>query len=339
MNARAPESFHLAPALKATKGPRPSSGTWRNLDGQRALFGDADASPSPPTVTAPTRPSSIGQVSVSYAHVREILTRATGFMDAYDFTLNPYSGCFFGCTYCYAAFFSRSKEERDRWGRWVKVKGNAVDVMGRHRPGSLDGKLIYMSSVTDPYQPIERELRLTRGLLEIMAERHRPRLVIQTRSADVTRDTDLLRRIEERGGRVQVNMTVTTDDEDVRRTFEPQCPSNPARLRAIAEVRAAGVDTCVTMTPLLLVSRPYEFAEDLLETGVQKFIIQPFHFQRGKFVAATRESAIDLMTSKLGCDRAAFRDRYMESYERAESVLDERLPQLGRGKDGFAPPF
>ena len=168
------------------------------------LFGDAgsataDASPGPRTVMAPTRPSSIGQVSVSHVRVREILTRATGFMDAYDFTLNPYSGCFFGCTYCYAAFFSRSKEDRDRWGRWVKVKENAVDVMSRHRPGALDGKLIYMSSVTDPYQPIERELRLTRGLLKVMAERHRPRLVIQTRSADVTRDTDLLRRIERRG--------------------------------------------------------------------------------------------------------------------------------------------
>ena len=54
--------------------------------------------------------------------------------------------------------------------------------MAKRKAGSLDGKLIYMSSVTDPYQPVDRELKLTRGILEIMAERHKPRLVVQTRS-------------------------------------------------------------------------------------------------------------------------------------------------------------
>ena len=126
--------------------------------------------------------STVGQTAVSYAPARAILTRATGFMDAYDFTLNPYSGCSFGCTYCYAAFFSRDAEKRDSWGYWVDVKENAVELMEKRRSGSLDGKLIYMSSVTDPYQPVERELQLTRGILEIMAERHKPKLVIQTRS-------------------------------------------------------------------------------------------------------------------------------------------------------------
>ncbi len=285
------------------------------------------------------RPPSIGQATVSYTRTREILTRATGFMDSYDFTLNPYSGCSFGCTYCYAAFFSRSREDRDAWGRWVKVKENALDVMNKCKKGSLDAKLIYMSSVTDAYQPVERELMLTRQLLEIMAEHHKPKLVIQTRSPDITRDTDLFRRIEEKGGRVQVNMTVTTDDEEIRRTFEPFCPSTSARLRAIEEVQTAGVDTCITLTPLLLVSKPYEFADHLLETGVRKFIIQPFHFQKGKFIAATRDRALDLMASKLNCDRTSFRSRYMESYQRVYRVLDEKLPELGCGKDGFKPPF
>ena len=284
-------------------------------------------------------PSSIGDVAVSYSQTREILTPATGFMDEYDFTLNPYSGCSFGCTYCYAAFFSRTTEARDEWGLWVKVKENAVDLLARRPTGSLDGKLIYMSSVTDPYQPIERTLKLTRGLLEIMAERHKPKLVIQTRSPDVVHDCDLFHRIEDNGGRVQVNMTVTTDDEDVRRTFEPFCPSNAVRLRAIAEVQAAGVEACITMTPLLYVSKPYAFADSLLGTGVKKFIIQPFHFQRGKFIAATRDKAVDLMADKLNCDKVSFRDRYMEHYEMTYAVLEQELPELGQGKDGFRPPF
>ena len=112
----------------------------------------------------------IGQANVEYKPTSAILTPATGFMDAYDYTLNPYSGCSFGCTYCYAAFFSHDREKRDNWGYWVSVKENAVSKLGGLKR-SLDGKLIYMSSVTDPYQPIERKLEITRDLLNIMAER------------------------------------------------------------------------------------------------------------------------------------------------------------------------
>ena len=292
----------------------------------------------------------VGHAEVVSEEVREILTRATGFMDAYDFTLNPYSGCFFGCTYCYAAFFSTTKEDRDSWGRWVTVKQNAVELLDRRKAGYLDGKRIYMSSVTDPYQPIERKLELTRGLLKIMAERHSPKLVVQTRSPDVVRDCDLFRRIEasdqdmfgqvtKAGGRVQVNMTVTTDDESIRRTFEPFCPSNAQRLRAISQVKAKGVDACITLTPLIWVKEPAAFAQSLLDTGVKKFIVQPFHFQRGKFVAGTRDEAFRLMAEKLNCDPKSFRKGYDQHYEKVRQILKDALPQIGEGKDGFAPPF
>ena len=300
---------------------------------QPTLFPDDSAK------IADERPCVIGETAICYAPTREILTRATGFMGEYDFTLNPYSGCSFGCTYCYAAFFSRDKERRDTWGYWVDVKENAVELMAKRKAGSLDGKLIYMSSVTDPYQPVERELELTHGILEIMAERHKPRLVVQTRSQTVVRDCDLFRQIESKGGRVQVNMTVTTDDEDIRRTFEPFCPSNMVRLKAIAEVQKEGIETCITMTPLLMVTSPYAFADALMETGVEKFIAQPFHFQRGKFLAGTRENAFDLMAEKLGCDRDSFREEYLEHYRMVFGVLQDMLPELGEGKDGFSPPF
>lgn len=300
-------------------------------------------------------PARIGGAEATHVFARSVLTKPTGFIAEYDFTLNPYSGCSFGCSYCYAAFFSPSQENRDAWGRWVRVKENAVLLLAKRKPGSLDGKRIYMSSVTDPYQPIERRLRLTRRLLDILAGQRspdspplladppKPKLVVQTRSPDVVRDCDLLRRIEENGGRAQVNMTVTTDDEEVRRTFEPSCPSNAARLRAIAKVRAEGVAACVTMTPLLWASDPRAFADRLLATGVRKFIIQPFHYQRGKFVASTREQAVTLMTRKLNCDRAAFRERYAAHYGEARATLKAELEsagaELGEGKAGFSPPF
>ena len=287
-----------------------------------------------------TRPDRIGETALSYIKAREILTKATGFMDAYDFTLNPYSGCSFGCTYCYAAFFSRDIEKRDNWGKWVIVKENAAELIRSRKPGTLDNKRIYLSSVTDPYQPVERQLKITHGILQAMADRgDKPKLVVQTRSPDVSDDCTLFRQIEENGGRVQVNMTVTTDDEDIRRTFEPFCPSNPARLEAIKEVQAQGVDTCITMTPLLLVSSPYAFADSLVETGVQKFIAQPFHFQKGKFLAGTRENAFELMAEKLNCTQKQFKREYLDHYRMVFDVLKDTLPELGEGKSGFEPPF
>ena len=305
----------------------------------------------------------LGHADVARAPARDILTRATGFIGAYDFTLNPYSGCTFGCTYCYAAFFNRTAEERDNWGYWVRVKENAVELLQRRlrrAPDYIDGKAIYMSSVTDPYQPIERRAGITRGILEVMAgcdsesgdqgalldddggaraDAPKPRLVIQTRSPDVVRDCDLLRRIESNGGRVRVNMTVTTDDEDIRRTFEPYCPSNPARLRAVAQLRDAGMDVCVTLTPLLLVADADAFADSLLETGATSYVIQSFHFGRGKFVASTRDVALDLMACKLDADRATFQDKYLAHYQAVYDALRRRLPNLLEGKEGFAPPL
>ena len=284
-------------------------------------------------------PARLGRTDVTYRPAREILTRASGFIGGYDFTLNPYSGCGFGCSYCYAAFFTRSQEKQDRWGLWVNAKENAARLMGELRPGELDGKRIYMSSVTDPYQPLEGRLKLVRAILEVLADRHRPKLVVQTRSPLALRDEDLFREIEKKGGRVQVNMTVTTDDEDVRRTFEPGCPSNPARLKAVGKVQEAGVQSCITLTPLLLVRDPEAFADTLIATGVEKFIAQTFHFQTWEFVAQTRQAALDIMAEKLGCTAQDFQPRYVEHYRRAFRVLQNRLPELGEGRQGFAPPF
>lgn len=284
-------------------------------------------------------PDRIGNTEVGYREARSILNKASGFLEGYDFSLNPYAGCSFGCTYCYAVRFSGCKDADATWGKWVDVKENAISLMRRMRTGALDGKRIYMSSVTDPYQTVERRTRLTRTLLEILAEKHAPKLVVQTRSPDVARDIDLFATIEHRGGRVQVNMTVTTDDEALRRVFEPGCPANHARLKGIAEVQAAGIQSCITMTPLLLVRDVEAFAESLLATGVKRFITQPFHTGRAEFVAGTREDALELMAERLGCRMEEVIREHQYHYNRTRAVLARRLHDIGEGRNGFAPPF
>lgn len=272
----------------------------------------------------PDRFDRLGKSTVSYKATRSILTKASGFMSGYDFTLNPYSGCTFGCTYCYAAFFARDKNKQDHWGEWVTVKENALALMAKKKPGTLDNKTIYMSSVTDPYQPVEKKLGLTRSLLEHLVRYHQPRLVVQTRSPLVERDIDLFAGLEYS----QINMTVTTDSEQVRQAFEPQCPSNRVRLKAIKAVARAGLNACITLTPLLPVADPHTFAKHLQDTGINRFVVQPFHATRGRFVAGTRDKAL-AMTREMSWDQ--------ERYQEVVQVLKEYLPHLGEGKDGFKP--
>lgn len=271
-----------------------------------------------------SRKEKIGHAKIAYINSASILTEAKGFMGAYDYTLNPYSGCSFGCNYCYAAFFSRSSEDKNNWGNWVRVKENALQLLMKLRKKPLLNKTIYISSVTDPYQPIERQLELTRSILQELSTYHKPRLVVQTRSPLVTRDIDILKQFEF----VQVNMTVTTDSEDVRKAFEPLCPSNKSRLSAIKEVTESGIQTCITMTPLLPVQNPNEFVNALLQTGVKKFVVQPFHPDKGKFIASTRELAFEQI-KKMNWNNLKYND--------VVDIFRRNLPWLGEGKQGFAP--
>lgn len=272
----------------------------------------------------PERPNKLGHSEISYKEVGTILNKTSGFMAGYDFSLNPYSGCAFGCTYCYAAFFARETEQRENWGYWVSVKENALTLLKKLRRKPITDKTVYMSSVTDPYQPIERKIELTRDILKELIQYHQPRIVIQTRSPIATRDIDLFKQFKN----IQVNMTITTDSEKVRKVFEPLCPGNNARLAAIKEINQAGINSCVTMTPLLPVEDPHAFAQSLIDTGIKKFVIQPFHKDRGRFTAGTREEALKLL-KEYNWDETRYRE--------IEQIIKTYIPNIGIGKEGFSP--
>ena len=190
----------------------------------------------------------------------------------------------------------------------------------------MRGKKIYMSTVTDPYQPIEKELKLTRGILKELVEYHQTRLVIQTRSSLVTRDIDLLQDFKEV---VQVNMTITTDNEKVRKAFEPLCPNNKVRLKTIRDIQDAGIQSCITMTPLLPIDDPDSFTMQLLDTGVKRSHHTTFSPQtKESNVRGTREIAQQIVQEM---------DWNMQSYYVCRDTIKKYIPQLGEGKEGFKP--
>ncbi len=292
---------------------------------------------------APGRaPETMGGTKITETKPRSIVGPATGFISAYDGVINPYSGCSFSCDYCYASNFTHNEKEKQEWGQWVKVKTNALELMAQIPNGTLNGKTLYMATATDPYQPVERHTKLTRGLLEILAARHpRVGIVIQTRSPLAARDTDVMADVA-REGRVQVNMTVTTDDDRTRRNYEPGCPSIAARLKAIAAINEAGIQSCITLTPLLPLGDAGAFASTLLETGVRRFILQSFHMEggnMGRYIAKTGQRAVESTARHFGCGETDAIRLYRENYRKDERTLKRLLPDPGIGKAGFAPPF
>jgi DNA repair photolyase len=248
-------------------------------------------------------------------------------MAGYDFTINPYTGCTFGCAYCYAAAFVPDQEEKKRWGEWVKVKRAAVQIL-KKQAGKLAGKAVYMSSVTDPYQPVEKLTGITRALLEILTSVPDLRLTVQTRGPLVTRDADLMSRIRH----LRVNVTVTTDSEEDRKNFEPLCPSVNARLAAVQELSAQRLDVGVTITPLIRIREPEVFGKRLLATGARRFVVQPFHASSTRargFRATTRDEAIPL-AKEMGWTQQG----YEKTVHQLRTLLGNRLEE---GRGGFAP--
>jgi DNA repair photolyase len=236
---------------------------------------------------APNIPTSIGQARVSILETLHLLTPGKGRTGGFDYTLNPYRGCSFGCSYCYAAFFEPDLTKRRDWGYWVEVKHRAVEALAKT---DLRGKTIFMSSVTDPYQPIENKIGLTRSIVEHLAK-VQAKLVVQTRSPFVTRDIDLFQHFQN----VRINMSITTDSDEVRKRYEPNCASIEKRLEAVAKVKAAGLRAHVCVAPMLPMRDPEAFGRLLAEIGVDSVGTVWFDSSpKAEFASNTRAGAYAL---------------------------------------------
>jgi len=260
---------------------------------------------------------------------RSILTPASGFMKRYRYTLNPYAGCTFGCSYCYARYFASRVQDVEDWGRWVAVKQNArAAILRACASGDLrDGDAVYISSVTDPYQPIERRLQLTRGIMEdLILSGVQPRITVQTRSPLVTRDIDLFRRFEH----IRVNMTVTTDDDAVRRRYEPACPPIEARLEAARTLADAGVPIGISLSPLLPIGDARAFGVRLATFEAAEYVTQFVKLGGGRFVSGTPSAVVQQLRDD-GWDHRA----YGRAVAELRAGLGGRV--LLEGTAGFAP--
>ena len=189
-------------------------------------------------------------------------------------SINPYVGCAHDCRYCYARFMKRFTGHSDRWGSFVDVRVNAAEVLAKQlKSVKYAGQRIYIGTVTDPYQAIEKKYEITKQLLNVLVQYDNP-LSILTKSDLVVRDIGLLRQLRE----ADVNITINTLDEQWKEVVEPGSPAIQSRLNAIQKLTESGITVNVMVGPYwpIFTDAPALFAK-FKQLGVAEIFTESFN--------------------------------------------------------------
>lgn len=163
----------------------------------------------------------------------------------YNYVINPYVGCQFGCRYCYARYMKKFTGHSEPWGEFVDIKINAPELLAKEIKKKKKDQ-VWISGVCDPYQPLEAKYKLTRQCLKILADNDWP-VVIQTRSKLVLRDLDIIGKMKD----CHVGLSITTADDKIRKIFEPTATPIKDRINTLKELHDAGVRTYSMIAPIL----------------------------------------------------------------------------------------
>lgn len=184
--------------------------------------------------------------------VRSLLNRCTVARMPFTWTINPYRGCEFACKYCYARYTHEFMELRDGvdFERKIYIKQHAAELLRQELRRVKPGEEIAIGTATDPYQPIERRLEVTRAILEELSRHAGLELGIVTKSNLVLRDIDVLQRIAE-NNQIFVNVTITTLNVDLARILEPRAPRPDLRMETVRKLNLEGVNAGVICAPVV----------------------------------------------------------------------------------------
>jgi DNA repair photolyase len=216
------------------------------------------AASSPP---AETERKSADRPEYFLLPVRSILNKCDSERVPFEWTINPYRGCEFGCKYCYARYTHEYMEiDGSEFEQKIFVKKDAAPLLAydiahkySYASASSGGKHpehIAIGTATDPYQPAEREHGVTRACLEELAKREGLSVSIITKSNQIVRDIDVFKRIAERS-ELSINITITTLRTRLARLLEPRAPRPDLRVAAVKQLRDAGLAVGVSACPLI----------------------------------------------------------------------------------------
>lgn len=197
-----------------------------------------------------------------------------------DYSINPYFGCAHGCLYCYARYMLKRFPTGLKWGDFVHVKVNAPRILVKDLRSARFGRIL-LSSVTDPYQPVESKYELTRKILKILASKRFPTTIL-TKSSLVIRDVDLLKTFRD----LEIGLTITTLNEDLRSVFEPKASSTQDRLNALEKLKENDFIVFAFLGPLIPVICEEDLElliKELKKINVDYIIVDKLNIKAGNW--------------------------------------------------------
>ena len=257
------------------------------------------------------------KTQVTVEHAKSIISRNDSPDIPFTQSINPYRGCEHGCIYCYArpshAYLNLSPGVDFETRLFAKV--NAAELLRKElaRPG-YRCEVISLGANTDPYQPVEREYRITRGILEVLAECGHP-VGIVTKNALVERDIDILAPMA-RCNLVNVYVSINNLDHDLARRLEPRCSAPARRLETVRRLSGAGIPVGVLVAPVIPFLTDHQI-EPVLEAAA---------------AAGARSAGYVLMRLPWEV-KDLFRDWLQTHYPLKEDHVMSRLQQMRDGRD------
>lgn len=253
-----------------------------------------------------------GSLKAEYRSVR--ISRAlskTGLYDL-DYAYNPYIGCYHGCLYCYARAYTRLREVSTAWGKLIYVKKSALEELSRDINRVRKRGIVGVSTITDPYQPIESRMKLTRRGVEMLLSAGFT-VSIQTKSPLVLRDLDIFTHYKDR---VDVGVTITTLDNEVAGLIEPNAPSPELRAKAVRELSENSVETWIFLGPIMRgVNDSRENIKAIIELAAEtKSKIYYDYFRNKPGLSKSMKKVLERYPGAMSCDES-WRRRVSEVVE------------------------
>ncbi len=254
--------------------------------------------------------------------IREVKCKtalSTSTLPGLTYSLNPYKGCQHKCAYCYVPNVLRVN--RDQWGEYVEIKTNIPLVLSKELRKKKPG-VVGVSTVTDPYQPVEKKYKLTRHCLEQLLRYDFP-ICIQTKSSLITRDIDLISKFT----KAEVMMSISTFNDNERKLLEPYPSTINERFKTLKALSENGIETNVFLGPVYPTIKKQDLPniiDKFIQSGVKKIMIDKFNLKPGICSNITKSLQKNQDVYKIFLKNIKNNDYYNEIRTNLFEICEER---------------
>jgi DNA repair photolyase len=234
------------------------------------------------------------------------------------FTINPYVGCTVGCAYCYVPQMAHKQAEARTWGTYVDIKQDAPRLLERQLSRMRKPTTVFMSTATDPYQPVEERHLITRSMLKVFERHPEHALFILTKQSLVERDADIIARLP----RAAVGMSISVMDDNLSQVIEPWAPVTSERLTTIQRLSESGIKTYVLWAPAIV---PSPMTKEFIVSSVGRVL-------ESRAEALSMDAMNYRSSQPVGLNRRLAREHHAPATKAQVKLIEQEAVRQGLGK-------